>query len=123
MNNNFKKLNGKINQNNANKNFSVYGSSNSLSDAMKIANEFHKQKNKKYKELYLNDDVNKKEKQNQLNKTENINYEFTDEELKKRLEISEKKNDFFKQTLNESSTINDILNGIISNLFDNKGED
>jgi hypothetical protein len=120
MNNNFKKLNGKINQNNANKNFSVYGASNSLSDAMKIATEFHKQKNKKYKDLFL--DKNEEKTKNESNKIKQ-NYEFSDEELKRRLEIAEEKNTLFKKTLNESSTINDILNGIISNLFDNKGED
>ena len=119
MNNNFKKINGKIKYSSDNKNFSVYGSANNLSDAIKIANELHKQKNKN-NELNKNFDENvDKNEQNKIDRS----YEFTDEELKKLVEISEKNNKLFKETLNESSSINDILNCIVSNILDNKGEE
>lgn len=119
MNNNFKKINGKIKHSSDNKNFSVYGSANNLSDAIKIANELHKQKNKNNE---LNKNFNENVDKNEQNKIDR-SYEFTDEELKKLVEISEKNNKLFKETLNESSSINDILNCIVSNILDNKGEE
>ena len=109
-------INGKIKHSSDNKNFSVYGSANNLSDAIKIANELHKHKNKNNE---LNKNFNEDIDKNEINRS----YEFTDEELKKRIEISEKNNKLFKETLNESSSINDILNCIVSNILDNEGEE
>jgi YesN/AraC family two-component response regulator len=108
MNNNFKKLNGKIKHLSENKNFSVYGQTNNLSDAMKIANEFHKQKNKKYKELFLSQEKLIDEKE----KIDHPTFELSDDELKRRIEISKMKNDSFKEIFDQSSSISDILNNI-----------
>lgn len=118
MNNNFKKLNGKIKHLSENKNFSVYGQTNNLSDAMKIANEFHKQKNKKYKELFLSQEKLIDEKE----KIDHPTFELSDDELKRRIEISKMKNDSFKEILDQSSSISDILNNIVNCLNNEKGE-
>ena len=117
MNNNFKKLNGKIKHVVNNKNFSVYGSVDNLNDAIKIANEFHKQKNKKYKDLFLD-----KKENIEIKKDEHPTFELSDDELKRRIEISKNKNDSFKEVLSEKSSITDILNSIIKCFNDKNGE-
>lgn len=110
MNNKFKKMNGKI----KNKNFSAYGQINNLEDAMKIATEFHKQKNQKFKETFLNNKLNEDDSKSKKHPT----FELSDEELKRRIEFAKKKNEIAKETLNESSSISDILNTIADEMIE-----
>jgi hypothetical protein len=120
MNEKFKRMKGQFSAGSS-KNFSVYGTSsisniNEKAEALKIAKEMHKKR--------LENIVSFVEKQNSKTKEENKKQDvpvfenISDEELKKRIEYSKKKNkEVIENGLNESSDLSETLDSIVKDLF------
>ena len=109
MNNKFKQLKGKPILS-SNKNFSVYGGNLDISEAMKIANNLKKDTIKKIDQQKINFEKSEK-------KIHHPTYEFSDDELKRRIEIAKERNKIAITSLNETSSLDDILSGVINDLL------
>ena len=109
MNNKFKQLKGKSILS-SNKNFSVYGGNSDISEAMKIASNLKKDTIKKIDQQKINFEKDEK-------KIHHPTYEFSDDELKRRIEIAKERNKIAINSLNETSSLDDILSGVINDLL------
>lgn len=112
MNNKFKQLKGKPVLS-SNKNFSVYSGNSDIAEAMKIANNLRKDTVKKSDQQKINFEKDKKDEK----KIHHPTYEFSDDELKRRIEIAKERNKIAINSLNETSSLDDILSGVINDLL------
>ena len=116
MNNKFKQLKGKPILS-SNKNFSVYGGNSDISEAMKIANNLKKDMIKKSEDTAKKIDQQKINFEKDEKKIHHPTYEFSDDELKRRIEIAKERNKIAITSLNETSSLDDILSGVINDLL------